>query len=153
MIPYSRGMFHSRLRERFGEKSSSFSEHLTETLFEFWQDGTCVGEAWPENYEHDGTNRKLKILSHFGPRCSELSDNVRELLVGFWRDAVAYGKGRMCLHCGTQEGVQMEAARTAYELLEGELDPNADVPLCGSCAAEHHEHWDEMWAEYHAGCM
>lgn len=28
-------------------------------------------------------------------------------------------------------------------------DPNADIPLCRSCAADHHEYWDDMWNQYH----
>lgn len=30
---------------------------------------------------------------------------------------------------------------------------NAPVPLCRACAKEHHDYWDEMWAEYRQGLL
>jgi hypothetical protein len=44
-------------------------------------------------------------------------------------------------------GVKPESSRTMYHWNgEGE-DPNRDVWLCRRCAKEHHEHWDDMWAQ------
>jgi len=66
-----------------------------------------------------------------------------------------------CVRCGTSEGVKLEDARTAYEQPSPDFfdhlvgvplpDPNAPVLLCRSCAKEHHEFWDEMWADYYSG--
>ena len=59
----------------------------------------------------------------------------------------------------------MESSRTMYEepqlnawdriRLDGDPppDPNADIPLCRECAAEHHAGWDERWAEYYGGLL
>lgn len=33
------------------------------------------------------------------------------------------------------------------------IDPNNPILLCRLCAREHHKHWDEAWAEYHAGLL
>ena len=32
-------------------------------------------------------------------------------------------------------------------------DPNADIPLCRSCAEAHHEEWNNRWAEYYRGLL
>ena len=52
--------------------------------------------------------------------------------------------------------VLMEDSRTQYHY-EGEKgaegDPNKDIPLCRLHAKEHHEHWNEMWADYHSGLI
>ena len=143
--------FDNRLRAQFGDRVWEFSEQLRNLLFEFWKDGVCVGEAWPGVYVHDGNNRKLHILSHFGPRTIEFSDGLRSLLAAFWTDAVDYARGELCARCGSREGVKLEGARTAYCETEENPDPNADIPFCRPCAEEHHDHWDEMWAEYNSG--
>jgi len=61
-----------------------------------------------------------------------------------------------CLRCDTTEGVKMESSRTQYPF-KGKVDdpenPNRDVPLCRVCAKEHHDHWDERWADYRAGLL
>ena len=50
--------------------------------------------------------------------------------------------------------VLFEGSRTQYHY-EGEKgtkdDPNKDIPLCRLHAKEHHEYWNEMWAEYNSG--
>ena len=143
--------FHNRLAACFGDRTPEFSEELIDLLYEFWRDGVCVGVAAPGIYEHDGTNRKLKILSHFGDRAVEFSDPLRGRLIELWVDAKDYGAQRMCARCGSREGIKLEDARTHYDHKEGEPDPNADIPYCSPCAVEHHEHWDEMWAEYNSG--
>ena len=57
-----------------------------------------------------------------------------------------------CERCGATEGVEWECSRTAYDTSSrriepsGENDPNRDQALCRSCAKEHHEYWDDMWA-------
>jgi hypothetical protein len=144
-------LFRQRLRERFGLRSEEFSEELLAMFHEFWRDGVESGRWWPNPVPANDTFRKLCILRHFGDRCAEFSHDLRGLLVELWTDALDYGKGEMCARCGSREGVEMESARTAYEPTEKDPDPNADIPYCRSCAEEHHEHWDEMWAEYYAG--
>ncbi len=61
-----------------------------------------------------------------------------------------------CLRCGSTVGVNLESSRTQYNF-EGELgspeDPNRPVPLCRTCAEDHHAYWDEMWAEYYGGLL
>lgn len=61
-----------------------------------------------------------------------------------------------CLGCSTTNGVEMENSRTQYHW-EGDWDdpenPNRPIPLCRLCAAEHHLHWDYMWAEYRVGLL
>lgn len=56
-----------------------------------------------------------------------------------------------CEHCGRFWGTGWESSRTAYPYdgLEGlDQDPNRPLRYCRPCAAEHHEYWDGMWAEY-----
>lgn len=70
-----------------------------------------------------------------------------------------------CLGCDSTEGVQLEDSRTHYDLgpvtryqrlmLDDPLNderpnPNAPIPLCRDCAAEHHSQWDERWDEFYA---
>ena len=117
----------------------------------FWKDGVEVGKCGFGLHVCNGNRRQLRIMSHFGDRCSEFSDDLRRLLIALWVDAVAYGKGELCACCGSRGGVKMEDARTMYNQEEGEPDPNADIPLCRPCTEEHHAHWDDTWAEYHAG--
>lgn len=61
-----------------------------------------------------------------------------------------------CMCCGDTAGVEMESSRTSYHF-EGERggpdDPNRPLPLCRACAADHHRHWDDMWAEYYGGLL
>ncbi len=50
--------------------------------------------------------------------------------------------------------IKMEASNTMYVydgVMGDENDPNKDIPLCRLHAKEHHEYWDEMWAEYNPG--
>jgi hypothetical protein len=57
-----------------------------------------------------------------------------------------------CEGCGATEGVELEGSRTCYThgpSDDGPEDPNRQVALCRSCAKEHHEHWDSMWADYY----
>jgi hypothetical protein len=74
-----------------------------------------------------------------------------------------------CEHCGATEGVELEGSRTLYpfegqpiyirdvlknpDILKRSADPNKPVYLCRACAKAHHEHWDELWADYHAGLV
>lgn len=62
----------------------------------------------------------------------------------------------VCARCGAEQNVKLEDARTAY-YFEGKIgsddDPNRPIPLCPECAAEYHQHWDYMWAEYHSGIL
>lgn len=52
-----------------------------------------------------------------------------------------------CEDCDNWLGIRWEDSRTNYHWDgEGE-DPNRPRRLCRPCAAEHHEHWDEMWAQ------
>lgn len=59
-----------------------------------------------------------------------------------------------CLCCHGTLDVQLENSRTQYHW-DGPIDapdnPNRPVPLCRPCAQEHHEYWNDMWAEYRAG--
>lgn len=52
-----------------------------------------------------------------------------------------------CAHCGATEGVTMESSRTNYSWDGKGKDPNAPIPLCRPCAVEHHQNWDDMWAQ------
>lgn len=70
-----------------------------------------------------------------------------------WNDAVLFGMGSLCSTCGKTDGVGFEGADTAYGPTKEEPDPNAPLPLCRSCAEDHHAHWDAMWAEYRAGIL
>ena len=52
----------------------------------------------------------------------------------------------VCANCGSTTGVELESSRTAYAWDGQGVDPNANVPLCRPCAEQHHEYWDEQWA-------
>lgn len=56
-------------------------------------------------------------------------------------------KGRLVL-------VRWESSRTCYSDSPLDGGRNRDVALCAECAREHHEYWDEMWADYYGsrGC-
>lgn len=58
-----------------------------------------------------------------------------------------------CARCGATEGVEFEDSRTCYPRHEDGTDPNAPVPLCRSCAKDHHDYWDERWDEYRSGLL
>lgn len=92
-----------------------------------------------------------RLRSCFGERADEFSDELLDCLHALWNDATLFGMGVLCLSCGETDGVALEGADTAYSPTEEDPDPNAPVPLCRSCAEEHHAHWKEMWDEYHAG--
>jgi hypothetical protein len=56
-----------------------------------------------------------------------------------------------CCNCGATDGVETESSRTMY-VYNGEPgdpdDPNRDRPYCRACAKQHHEYWNDLWAEY-----
>ena len=58
-----------------------------------------------------------------------------------------------CEYCGSRYKTRYERSRTAYHWDGKGEDPNRPVLLCRECAAEHHDHWDGMWDEYHAGLL
>lgn len=70
---------------------------------------------------------------------------------------VTFILGRMlgeCERCGSNEGVEIESARTQYHTEhndDGPEDPNRGIAYCRPCAKEHHEYWDSMWADYYSG--
>lgn len=73
----------------------------------------------------------------------------------------------LCCCCQTEgaEGdeVELEPSRTCYasvtqtrieRILEDPIqDPNAPIPLCRGCAIDHHQFWDDVWAEYYSGLL
>jgi len=63
------------------------------------------------------------------------------------------GKAGGCEDCGSTEGVELEAGRSAYNF-DGESgsieDPNRGLMLCREHARQHHDYWDAMWDEYNA---
>jgi hypothetical protein len=73
-----------------------------------------------------------------------------------------------CEFCQGTQGVELISALTSYpnpELTvwdrlafeEGGLseppNPNPPLFLCVRCTKEYTEHWEGMWAEYHAGLL
>lgn len=76
-----------------------------------------------------------------------LSDRVKAWVV--WK------RWPRCEHCRSFWGLRLEDSRTMYHY-EGKWEnpdnPNRPVLLCNDCAETHHEHWDDMWAEYYDGC-
>jgi hypothetical protein len=91
---------------------------------------------------------RRRLLSHFGERADEFSDELLTQLHALWHDAMLFSVGVFCLGCGETEGVLFEDANTAYHPTEEDPDPNTPIPLCRSCAEDHHAHWKEMWDEY-----
>jgi hypothetical protein len=113
----------------------------------------------------------------------DLARAATRLRVLFEEDRIARAGQKLlaCAGCGSVEGVALEDSRTQYvrrclaqdcgacDGLENpcrngaadkrqcanwpEEDPNADVPLCRKCAAEHHANWDDQWADYYAGLL
>lgn len=60
--------------------------------------------------------------------------------------------GTVCCYCDEPEGeIEWESSRTAYHWKGEGLDPNRPRPMCRRCAAEHHDHWDEMWSYANGG--
>ena len=68
-----------------------------------------------------------------------------------WKPPIA--PGTKCGNCGELEGVEMEPSRTCYPWNGEGKSPNADLALCRECAVDHHDHWDEMWADYYHGLL
>lgn len=59
-----------------------------------------------------------------------------------------------CERCATIRGLQLESSCTMYNFDGDWFDPkNPNRPqlLCRCCAEEHHDYWDEMWADYNSG--
>lgn len=54
-----------------------------------------------------------------------------------------------CERCGITTEVQLEPSRTYYV----DESKNVEIWLCRECADEYHQHWDDMWAEYHSGLL
>lgn len=64
------------------------------------------------------------------------------------------GDGVLCESCGADGGehiIRWEDGRTMYVPTLEDPFPNKPVALCQPCADEHHEHWDDMFAEANAG--
>lgn len=95
---------------------------------------------------------QIHLREHFGHRSEDFSKDLLKLLRALWQDGVDTGANRMCLCCGAREEVKLEDPRTRYTPTSEDPDPNAAIPLCLPCAAEHHARWDDQWDEYHAGC-
>jgi len=58
-----------------------------------------------------------------------------------------------CERCGSP-GARPTAVRTAYPWTDdGGFNPNHPMHLCPPCTGEFDEHWDGMWADYHAGLL
>ncbi len=70
------------------------------------------------------------------------------------RACIKYRIWPICEHCRSICGLRLESSRTRYPF-DGEWDskndPNRHQLLCRRCAEHHHEHWDDMWADYNAG--
>jgi len=59
-----------------------------------------------------------------------------------------------CERCGSWWKVKWEPGRTAYHFTgtpNSPDDPNRCRRFCRPCAAEYHEHWDDMWSQVYAG--
>lgn len=70
----------------------------------------------------------------------------------FW-DLWRWCEGGPCSIQWTFFGVAREGSRTMYYWNGQGRNPNRDVFLCRSCAADHHEYWDDRWSEYYGGLM
>jgi len=84
------------------------------------------------------------------------SNALRDCAMDPRKDPLETVLGFDCIACHTTEGVKLEPSRTQYgttyprtrfeRILDPEPeDPNIDIPLCRSCAEDHHSYWDEMW--------
>lgn len=75
----------------------------------------------------------------------------------------AYQFEELCMHTdclpNASDTPEQGTARTELrrlclaDRLTSQPDPNAPIPLCRPCAAEHHAEWDERWADYYAGLL
>jgi hypothetical protein len=52
-----------------------------------------------------------------------------------------------CQFCGNKNAERYRQ-RTSYVKEERNW-----VTLCPECRADNNQHWDDMWADYYAGCM
>ena len=68
-------------------------------------------------------------------------------LIGWWAPIGRWLGG--CERCGYLWGVTYEPCRTQY----ADEKMNVEPKLCRSCAQEHHDYWDERWAEYYGGLL
>jgi hypothetical protein len=84
------------------------------------------------------------------------SKALRDCAVDPQKDLLETILGFTCIACNTTEGVRLEPSRTQYDtsyprtrferILDPEPEnPNIDIPLCRSCAEDHHEYWNQMW--------
>ena len=69
-----------------------------------------------------------------------------------WDVSKDYSVFHTCQGCAWKGAtVRRECSRTMYHF-EGEPgspeDPNRYLLLCRTCAKQHHEFWDDMWAEW-----
>jgi hypothetical protein len=70
------------------------------------------------------------------------------LLIGFISNLIWMSISR-CANCRSFFGLKKECSRTMY----CDESLNAPLLLCRRCAILHHEYWDDMWNEYHSGCL
>jgi hypothetical protein len=123
------------------ESPSPFSDPVPD-----WKFPATRNNVAPPSFD----DHMRKVFAH---RVGELSPAVVGLLRELWTLGVGAGSGG-CETCNSLEDCEPESARTAYPWDGTGENPNRYAVLCRECAAEHHAHWDEMWAEYYAsqGC-
>lgn len=121
--------------------SKGLQKSLEALWFEAYRRGSGASEeAFPV---------RDSILRIFHEEGGSLPEDLLKKLTLVWEEAVVCGRGEACNHCGSREGVAFEDSRTCYSPTEENPFPNASIPFCRECAVEHHEYWDDMWAEYY----
>lgn len=59
-----------------------------------------------------------------------------------------------CEHCESNAGTALPtSSRTQREWHGEDFNPNHPVHLCPDCTVEHHQYWDDMWADYRASVV
>lgn len=131
---------------KYSPTPPQISDDLRNSLEALWYEAYRRGSGASEDVS--SVRECLLRVLHDEER-KRLSEELLSKLALCWEEAVACGRGEMCNHCGSREGVKFEDSRTCYSPSEKDPYPNASIPLCRACAERHHDYWNEMWAEYY----
>ena len=133
------------LKGVFGE-DPNFSTTIVGLLRRLWEQGRAGGVAYRTTQEAARPESFSEALvGIFENKSLDFPRLLVFKLLELWMLGFQFEDGTRCECCGLFEGVETESSRTMYSWDGQGEDPNRPLRLCRSCAAEHHEHWDEMW--------
>jgi hypothetical protein len=98
----------------------------------------------------------MKISFLIGFLAYFFKEILRKLFSDHWDAIFVWRVFPWCEHCKSICHLKLEGSRTLYNFDGNWCDPknpNRPLFLCRRCAEDHHNHWDEMWSDYHSGLL